>query len=210
MEPKIKMESKYNTKTGWLCLDFTNTVDWHASANPGETITEYADLIDWSKQVGIVSAGEADILSNIGKKKPAESQAVLNKAKVIREAIYNILSNISHGLGVKTYDLTVINKAVADMFFHSKLIPKDNSFAWDWDSKRERLDFILWPIVRSAAELMTSEALERVGQCADEQGCGWLFWDYSRNKSRRWCDIRDCGNRAKARRHYKKMKSEAK
>lgn len=206
----MEMESKYNTKTGWLCLDFTNTVDWHASANPEETIIEYADLIDWSKQAGIVSSAEADILSDIGKKKPAEAQAVLNKARVTREAIYNILSNISHGLGVKTDDLTVINKAVADMFSHSKVIPKDNGFTWDWDSKREKLDFILWPIVKSAVELMTSEALKRVGQCADEQGCGWLFWDYSRNKSRRWCDIQDCGNRAKARRHYKKIKSEAK
>jgi predicted RNA-binding Zn ribbon-like protein len=210
MEYKMEIESKYNTKTGWLCLDFANTVDWHASANPEETIAEYADLLDWSKKVGIVSAAEAERLSGIGKKKPAEAQAVLNKARLIREAIYNILSNISHDLGAKTADLTVVNKAVAGMFSHSKLISKDNGFLWDWDSRGEKLDFILWPIVRSAAELMTSGALKRVGQCADEHGCGWLFWDYSRNKSRRWCDIRDCGNRAKARRHYEKIKSEVK
>jgi len=206
MQQKTKTESKYNTETGWLCLDFANTVGWHASSNPEETITEYADLLDWSRQVGIVSTAEAEGLGGISKKKPAEAQAILNKARVIREAIYNILSNISHGLPVITADLTIINKAVAGMLSHSKLKSEDNGFIWDWDSKRERLDFILWPIVRSATELITSETLQRVGQCADEQGCGWLFWDYSRNKSRRWCDIRDCGNRAKARRYYNKIK----
>jgi predicted RNA-binding Zn ribbon-like protein len=61
---------------------------------------------------------------------------------------------------------------------------------------------MLWPILRSAAEVLTSEKRTRLGQCADDRGCGWLFLDTSKNRSRRWCDMEDCGNRAKARRHY--------
>ena len=67
---------------------------------------------------------------------------------------------------------------------------------------------MLWPVVQSAVDLMTSPELDRVGQCADDRGCGWLFVDTTKNRSRRWCDMRDCGNRAKARRHYAKKKSE--
>jgi len=61
---------------------------------------------------------------------------------------------------------------------------------------------MLWPILRSGADLLASEDRERVGQCADDRGCGWLFFDASRNRSRRWCNMEDCGNRAKAKRHY--------
>ena len=61
---------------------------------------------------------------------------------------------------------------------------------------------MLWPIVESAAELLTSERRSRIGQCADDRGCGWLFLDATKNRSRRWCAMGDCGNRAKARRHY--------
>ena len=200
-------ELKYNTSTGWLCLDLANTVDWHASSDPEDTINTYADLLNWAKKVAIVSADEAKLLQDASEKEPSKAQLILNKAKAIREAIYETLSRISQGQPAKKPDLAVINKAIADMLSRSKLIFKDGSFVWDWDSQSKELSFILWPIVRSTAELMTSEALHRVGQCADDRGCGWLFWDSSRNKSRRWCDMRDCGNRAKARRFYKKIKS---
>ena len=61
---------------------------------------------------------------------------------------------------------------------------------------------IFWPIAHSAVDLLTSEDIDRVGQCGDDRGCGWLFFDTNRNHSRRWCRMEDCGNRAKAHRHY--------
>jgi predicted RNA-binding Zn ribbon-like protein len=65
----------------------------------------------------------------------------------------------------------------------------------------------MWPVVHSAAELLTSPHLDRVRQCADDRGCGFLFFDTSRNGSRRWCSMESCGNRAKARRHYQRTKA---
>lgn len=207
MKQKVEIESSYKTQTGWLCLDFANTVGWHASANPEEKLIKYTDLINWSKQVGILSNDEAERLIRLANNKPAEAEKILEKARLIREAIYNIFLKVSHKLPVEQAGLTVLNKAISTMHARSKLIYKDNNFLWDWHSDKERLDFVIWPILRSATELMTSDALQRVGQCADEEGCGWLFWDSSRNKSRRWCDMQDCGNRAKARRHYHRAKS---
>ncbi len=200
------MDSNYNTNTGWLCLDFANTVDWHASAHPVESITNFTDLLEWSKQVGIVSTEAADSLIHKGQEKAKEAQTTLHKARELREAIYQIFSNVTHQQPVSTTDLNILNKAVATMLYHSRLIPHNGGFTWDWDDNTDKLNYILWPIVRSAVDLMTSKALQRVGQCADEQGCGWLFWDSSRNRSRRWCDMKDCGNRAKVRRFYKRSK----
>ncbi|HSH12932.1 MAG TPA: CGNR zinc finger domain-containing protein, partial [Desulfurivibrionaceae bacterium] len=89
----------------------------------------------------------------------------------------------------------------------ARLVPGEDHFEWGW-SDAGGLRRLLWPIVRSAAELLTSEKLERVGQCAGDS-CGWLFLDTSRNRSRRWCEMEHCGNRAKARRHYRRQKRTA-
>ena len=53
---------------------------------------------------------------------------------------------------------------------------------------------------------LTSEELDQVRECAGNT-CGWLFVDMSRNHSRHWCDMRDCGNRAKVRRYYQRRKT---
>jgi predicted RNA-binding Zn ribbon-like protein len=202
------MDSQYNTKTGWLCLDFANTVDWHASSHPVESIMNYFDLLEWSKQAGIVSDEVTNVLKRKAKEKTAEAQTILHEARELREAIYQIFSDTIRQHPAKQTDLNILNKAIAEMSSHLRLTHYDSGFSWNWDYNTESLDSILWPIVKSAVDLMTSEALQRVGQCADEQGCGWLFWDSSRNRSRRWCDMRDCGNRAKVRRYYQKSKKQ--
>jgi predicted RNA-binding Zn ribbon-like protein len=199
------MDTEYHTKTGWLCLDFTNTVDWHASSSPVETLNKYADLIEWSADRGIISGDAKDVLLRKSEEKPAEAQAVLEKAREVRENIYQILSDTTHGHPVKVTDLKRFNKALTNTLPHSRLAPYERGLKWDWDSRTDKLDSVIWPVVKSALDLMTSEAIKRVGQCADER-CGWLFWDSSRNRSRRWCDMSDCGNRAKVRRFYAKSK----
>lgn len=200
------MDTEYRTKTGWLCLDFANTVGWHASNSPVESLNNYADLIEWSANSGIVVGDVKDELLRKGEGKPAETKAVLEKAREVRENIYQILSDTVHGRPIKITDLKGFNKALTGTLSHSRLTPYGRGLRWDWDSGSDKLDSVIWPVVKSAVDLMTSEAIKRVGQCADEKGCGWLFWDSSRNRSRRWCDMSDCGNRAKVRRFYAKSK----
>jgi len=200
------MDTEYRTKTGWLCLDFANTVDWHASENPVESLNKYADLIEWSAKRGIISGDAKNVLLRKSEEKPVEAEAVVEKAREIRENIYQILSDTVHGKPIKIADLKGFNRALAGTLSHSRLAPNERGLRWDWDSSSDKLDSIIWPVVKSAVDLMTSGAMKRVGQCADEKGCGWLFWDSSRNRSRRWCDMKDCGNRAKVRRFYAKSK----
>jgi len=200
------MDKEYCTKTGWLCLDFANTADWHASSSPVETLNKYADLIEWSAGRGIVSGDAKDALLRRSEERPIEAQQALQKAREVREDIYRILSDAAHGRPIKIASLKGFNKALAGALPHLRLAPSDGRLRWNWDSRPDKLDSVFWPVVKSAMDLMTSEAIKRVGECADEKGCGWLFWDSSRNRSRRWCDMSDCGNRAKVRRFYAKSK----
>jgi len=59
---------------------------------------------------------------------------------------------------------------------------------------------------RSALRLIGEPEPERLKICGN---CGWLFLDRSRNRSRAWCDMTVCGNRAKASRHYRRRKEES-
>jgi predicted RNA-binding Zn ribbon-like protein len=203
------VDTDYTTQTGWLGLDFANTVDWHASTHPEDKLHGYADLVVWAEKAGIVTSPGAAKLAERGRQAPAEAEAVLVKAKELREAIYGILVAKAHGLGVPADDLATVNRAAVDLHARSRLVPKEGGFAWELETGGDKLDSLLWPVVRSALDLLTTDALERVGQCADADGCGWLFWDTSRNKSRRWCDMGDCGNRAKVRRYYSRKKQQS-
>jgi predicted RNA-binding Zn ribbon-like protein len=100
-------------------------------------------------------------------------------------------------------DLARLNAALAAALPHLRLAPRAGGYDWVWDGRGDDLASPLWPILRSAADLLASPDLARVREC-DGEDCTWLFLDYSRNRSRRWCSMASCGNRAKARRHYQR------
>lgn len=199
--------SALHLQEGWLCLDFANTAEWHASDHPEEHLNRYSDLIDWAQQVGILTDREAQRLSQEAARRPADAAAVFERAIALREAIYRIFSTVAGGGSAETTDLATLNAALSGALVWSQIVPTAHGFAWGWSDDENALERMLWPVARSAAELLTSQELNRVGVCADDRGCGWLFLDTSRNRSRRWCDMKDCGNRAKARRHYKRKRS---
>ena len=191
---------------GQLSLDFANTADWHASDHPIEFLTSYSDLVAWSQQVGILTDHQAQHLLKEAARRPEDATAVLGQAIALREAIYRIFSAISHGRPPQATDLATFNAELSEALAQSRIVSTAEGFVWDWAGVKDTLDWMLWPVVHDAAGLLTSEELDRVGQCADDR-CGWLFLDTSRNRSRRWCSMEDCGNRAKARRHYERKRA---
>ncbi len=186
---------------GKLALDFANTVDWHASDHPQETLCSYGDLLTWGRKAGIVSSNEATALRQEAGRQPERASAVLKEAYELREVVYRVFAAVARGAPPRRTDMTALNAALRRALLHLVLVPGAAGFLWDWHGEGGELDRVLWPVVRSAAELLTSEELDRVRQCADAD-CGWLFLDMSKNRSRRWCEMRSCGNRAKARRYY--------
>jgi predicted RNA-binding Zn ribbon-like protein len=193
-------------RAGHLCLEFANTAEWHASDQPQESLTSYPELVSWSQGVGILSDQKARLLLQAATRDPLQAIETLEHAIALREAIYHIFSAAARSLRPDSADLDVLNHALAQAMAQARLIPANDSFGWGW-ADEDALDQMLWPVVWSAASLLTAQELHRVGECADERGCGWLFLDMSRNRSRRWCDMKDCGNRAKARRFYHRRRA---
>jgi predicted RNA-binding Zn ribbon-like protein len=195
----------FDLSGGRACLDFANTLSKRLASRPRERLVGYGDLVAWSRQAGVVTEREAGALLREAQRRPAEAAAVLERAIHLREAIYRIFSAAAGERPAGGGDLATLNAALADALPLLGLVPAGDRFAWEWTTNGQRLDRMLWPVARSAADLLTAGELARVRECEAET-CAWLFMDRSRNRSRRWCDMKACGNRAKARRHYERKK----
>ncbi|MEM7223693.1 MAG: ABATE domain-containing protein [Pseudomonadota bacterium] len=182
---------------GLPCLDFVNTVEWRGDPTAwGEHLINYGELIHWAGAAGLVARREAKRLLSAAKRDPDAAQTVLKEAVDLRETLARLLR--SPDLPEES-DLARVNRLLAQAPARGVLSAADGGFAWAGGG--ESLWRPLWPVLWSAADLLTSERLGQVRACSDPR-CGWLFLDTSRNRSRRWCAMADCGNRAKARRHY--------
>ena len=191
---------------GSLCLDFANTVNCYDCDEPADILTSYADLVNWGREAGTVGERGARRLLREAAGRPEEAAEVLGGAKAARLAFFRVVSAAVDGHSPDSSDLDVFNTALARALARSRIAPDGARFTWDWEKDAGALDRIVWPIMRSAAMLLTSEDLARVRRCGGDM-CTWLFLDSSKNKSRRWCEMKGCGNRAKSRRHYQRTRS---
>jgi predicted RNA-binding Zn ribbon-like protein len=207
---EVARDSQWDFESGKLPLDFSNTVVWHASDHPEEMLVSYADLVDWSVDAGLLTGQEAQSLLSEADNRPAEASAALEKAIHLRDALYRIFSAVAGDEGPVERDLAHLNQALTQALVRTHIVPASAGFEWRWAADEGSFDRMLWPVVRSAADLLTSDELNRVGECADDRGCGYLYLDTSRNHNRRWCSMESCGNRAKARRHYQRLSQKKK
>jgi predicted RNA-binding Zn ribbon-like protein len=191
---------------GRLCLDFINTVNCRNGDHPGEVLSTYPRLVSWSQHASILTDNEARNLIREASLHPAETRAALERAIAIREALYRIFSAIASRRSPAVTDTEMLNEEMSAAMAKRRLKPLNPPEPWTYTFEESRLDQMLWPVVLSAAELLTSDWLDRVSVCQGEN-CGWLFVDMSRNRSRKWCDMKDCGNVVKARRHYQKTRA---
>jgi len=199
-------EPAFDLTAGLLCLDFANTLDNRLSGRPIEQLRTYGDLLDFSQQSGSLQADVLAALPAEARLRPAEAASALQRAVVLREALHRLFLAIASGNSPAPDDLTLLNRALADALSHAGLAPRGDGYVWSWTGADRSLDAPLWPVVRSAADLLTTPSLATLRVCASER-CAWLFVDTSRNGSRRWCDMRTCGNRAKARRHHARLRA---
>ena len=188
-----------------LCLDFVNTVSWRGSDEPRELLTDYNALVKWSRGAGILNPAEAAELRRQARSDPERAEAVVAQARELREALYRNVTAWCQRTPVRKGDLEVINRALEQAPERRTIRRRGRSFGWDVEKDHRPLDHLLWPVSWSAADLLIHDDPARIKSCADFR-CAWLFYDTSRNRSRRWCSMEDCGNRAKARRHYRRAR----
>jgi len=197
---------------GRLCLDFANTVGGRRASSPiakkgidayavrDDRLVDYYDLLAWSLRVGLLTDAAAKRLAREARMREAEAAAVWERAVALREAVYRIALAVISEIQPRVNDLELLNRELA--IAHDRLIlahVEEGNFVWKWSETKDALDQMLWQIADSAADMLTASDLTRLRQCGGDN-CGWLFEDTSRNRSRHWCDMQDCGNVAKVRR----------
>lgn len=200
MARKIDTASTVKLLAGRACLDFVNTVDWRASDAPVELLGTYGDLLAWSRHAGLLPSSEAAALRREAKRRPVVAAEVLMRARALREAIHALATG-SAGRGAA---LEILNTELARAPARSRVAPGQGGYGWAAAPDPPPADRVLWPVAWSAASLLTGGEAPRVKRC-EGPGCGWVFLDESGR--RRWCAMADCGNRAKARRHYGRAKA---
>ena len=183
---------------GWLCLDFANTANWSGEETSKDWLLGSAELLAWGSRVGCIEDG-AEGVEEIS----AETH---HQAIALRTAIHNIFTAISNERPVAQPDLTIVNQLLSEGMAQAQIAVNDDQFNWHWSDSHPADKRIVWAVARSAAHLLTAPELKKVKMCGGHD-CGWLFVDSSKNQRRRWCSMEACGNRAKARRHYRRHKA---
>ena len=208
MEGQRSSAAEMRLVGGRLCLDFVNTVDGRKddSSPLGDKLEDYSDLVAWSRHSGIVTAAEAARLIKESKQKLATAHTVLRRAVALREALHRIFKAAMMERVPRSLDLETVNDELLKARKNERLISTNEGFRWEWISGETALDRMLWPVAQSAAEFLSAGDFSRLRECGGEQ-CGWLFEDTSRNRSRQWCHMQDCGNLAKVRRFRTRLQS---
>jgi predicted RNA-binding Zn ribbon-like protein len=199
--PAAATPEKLQFVGGALCLDFCNSVGGKRGVRTREYLNSYLDFLSWCDQAGLIENSPSKALLRKAARQPAEAAVALSRAITLREAIYRIFLAVAEQEQPAGRDLALLNAELGRSLNRLRVMPVKNGFGWEWGAERGALDHALGPIARSAADLLTSgDSRAHVRQCQGDN-CGWLFIDSSKNHSRCWCDMRDCGNRAKVRRH---------
>ena len=192
---------------GRLCLDFVNTASQRRGGPFVEKLATYEDLVRWGEEAGELTGEQAAHLRGLAANDPSGAEKVLARGRALREAMYDVFVARLNGADLPADALRIINEEHARAAVNRVLTPSSIGICTFEFSTYDALDRPLWPVATSAVNLLASEDTTRVKECGTDN-CNWLFLDTSKNRSRRWCDMKECGNREKARRHYRRKKGD--
>ena len=200
------MPATFQLLAGHPVLDFVNTLDNRfVATGPDELLLDYADLLTFADQSHVLDARQVGGLRKTGDSAPARQ--ALRRARDLREALAQVFYEASDtGRKPDPAALRRLERQFVEAQTHQELVWKRPIASaglpralWDWGRFEADPRLPVWAMAKSAAELLTSAAMEHVHACKSPT-CRWLFLDTSKNHSRRWCDMKLCGNRMKARR----------
>ena len=188
---------------GMLCLDFINTLDWRGRPKPDEYLCSYENLLEWGVLAGALTQGQSHRLRRSVTK--AVAAKALRCAVAFREAAHRLLKAMVESAKPQTDDVRHVSGMIAKARSHEILSYERGTLTWSLLDTERDPQLVLWIVSLSFADLLTSERLRCVRECGGPE-CGWFFIDATKNHQRRWCSMDGCGNRAKARRFYARIR----
>jgi len=149
------------------------------------------------------------VLSRRAKSHPQDAERVRKNGIALRECLYRLLECSVSRRPPPAADLQSFSERLSEAYSRValKAAKPGHTYELAWDEPSDlTLDSVLWPVVRAAGALLTSPELAKVREC-DSASCRWMYVDRSKNHSRRWCDMKVCGNRMKAQNFYRRQRS---
>jgi predicted RNA-binding Zn ribbon-like protein len=201
--PKIATETLISTARADLCLDFANSRYWRGTDQPTETLTTFEDVFRW------LTAAHALEPKTLESLRATWSSTGTDHADTIqlREALYRLFTAAASHTPPALADIDIFNRKLAAAPARTQLVPHEGAYFWRANLKPQLPD-LLAPVLWTAGDMLAEPRRDCVRLCANEE-CVWLFLDDSKSGTRRWCDMKACGNRAKAHRHYQRKKKAA-
>ena len=199
---RFRPKPSFELTAGCLCLDFANTLDERSSDHPQDKLQGYPALVAFGQQTGVFTTAEARRLEREGLERQTEASVLFREALGLREMVYRIMSAVAAGNAASAEDVADFNALLGQLHAGS-IVPAPGQAAWRYQESTSGGSRLIERIVRSAAEVLISDGIRRVKRCAAGT-CSWLFLDRSRSRNRRWCEMRTCGSRNKARTYYQR------
>jgi predicted RNA-binding Zn ribbon-like protein len=201
----------YELLAGNVALDFVNTLDNRPSGQPKELLKNYYDLARFGEDTGILKPEQLDYFYERVHLMPDEAEEAMRRARNLREALHDIFSAVMNRQTAPQLAMERLNGNLHEAALHSRLVqsktaPRDGRLEWRFDNMKSSFNAMLWPVARAAADLLASSDVALVRACSSPT-CQWLFLDTSKNHHRRWCSMKLCGNRTKARKFYARKKT---
>jgi predicted RNA-binding Zn ribbon-like protein len=193
-----RREHDFELIGGHSALDLVNTLDWRfRDSGTEELLNDYDDLVRFTRQCGLITAAESRRLQH----GVSESQGIKIIAAVreLREAAAQHLYASLKGERAPATSMKTLNACLRNAREQQRLVWTDARLAWELPRTASLPELLLWLLSLETLDLMTSDAMLRLRECGNPE-CRWLFLDTSKNHTRRWCDMKVCGNRMKARR----------
>lgn len=184
---------------GHPALDLVNTLDWRfREEGTEELLTSYGDVVSFAEQSELLTSAEARRVER-GAGTEKDRTVTLTAVRALREALAEVLYAQIDGRKPAEMAVRTLERFFKTAQASRTLRWNGDGMQWEWPSTGTDQDLALLKLVQSAEELVTGEKLAMLRDCA-KPDCRWLFLDTSKNHTRRWCDMKICGNRMKARR----------
>ena len=175
-------------------LDLVNTVGWRL--DPGRSVDRLSDgdaLLRWATFAGLLEGGAGPVA-------PGEPDLAAAAVRGLRDMLHRVLQSLALGAPPDPAALTALRARLLEALGREE-VEVGRLMPLEWSAPSRTVADLPVRLALAGWELLAREDVRRLRQCRDDD-CGWLFLDRSRNGSRVWCSSADCGNRARARRHY--------
>lgn len=179
---------------GHPALDLVNSLDNRYRADgPNEMLTGFNELVRFLRETGLVRPNQAQLLND-----SENAGQALQSVRELREASAAVFYAVAEDRTPPAGDLATLERYFLAAN-NQRRLHWENGATWQWNADESNPELAVWILSQSVSELLFSDRAAQIRTC-DVDTCRWLFLDTSKNHSRRWCNMRVCGNRVKARR----------